>query len=79
MGRTHYSCPVLIALEFSGQIFEKKKSSNINFKENPSSKRRVVPSGQTDGRDEYNKSLSAVLRKRHKTGSKKKTFQNLQI
>ena len=33
-------------LEFSGQIFG--KSSNIKVHENPSSKSRIVPFGQTD-------------------------------
>ena len=41
-----YSCPILIALEFSGQIFE--KSTNIKFHENPSSESRVVPGGRPD-------------------------------
>ena len=34
-------------LEFSRQIYE--KSSNIKFHKNPSSERRVVPWGRTDG------------------------------
>jgi len=42
-----YSCPILMQLEFSGQIFE--KSSNIKFHENPSSGSKDVPCGQTDG------------------------------
>jgi hypothetical protein len=37
-------------LEFSRQVFEKKKSSNIKFNQNPSSESRVVPCGRTDGR-----------------------------
>jgi len=44
-----YSCQVLIKLEFSRQIFE--KYSNINFHENLSSRRRVVPCGRTDRHD----------------------------
>ena len=50
---TCYSCSILIKLEFSGQIFE-KKYSNIKFYENPSSESRVVPFGQTDRHDEAN-------------------------
>jgi len=34
-------------LEFSRQIFE--KSSDIKFRENPSSGGQVVPCGRTDG------------------------------
>ena len=41
-----YSCRILIELEFSRQIFEKR--SNIKFYENPSSGSRVVPCGRTD-------------------------------
>ena len=42
---------VLMKLEFSRQIFE-KKHSNVKFHENPSSWSRVVPRGQTDRHDE---------------------------
>jgi hypothetical protein len=45
--RILYSCPILMKLEFSGQIFE--NYSNIKFHENPSSGSRVVPCGRTDG------------------------------
>jgi hypothetical protein len=38
--------PILMKLEFSGQIFE--KYSNLEFNENPPSGSRVVPYGQTD-------------------------------
>jgi hypothetical protein len=48
MYSTSYSCPILMKLEFSRQIFE--KSSNIKFHENPSSESRVVPFRQTDRR-----------------------------
>jgi hypothetical protein len=41
---TCYSCPILMKVEFSQQIFE--KYSNIKFHENPSSENRVVPCGQ---------------------------------
>ena len=43
MSDTRYSGPVLVKLEFSGQIFE--KYSSIKFHENPYSKRT---GGQTD-------------------------------
>ena len=39
-------------IEFSQQIFEKKKRLNTKFHQNPSSGSRVVPCGQTDGHDE---------------------------
>jgi hypothetical protein len=45
MYSTHYSCRILMKLEFSRQIFE--KVSNIKFHKNPSSGNRV-PCGQTD-------------------------------
>jgi hypothetical protein len=44
----HYSCPILIKLEFSRQFLE--KYSNIIFHGNPSSGSRVVPWGEKDGR-----------------------------
>jgi hypothetical protein len=44
---TLYSCPILMKLEFSRQIFE--KYSNIKFHENPCSGSRVVPCGRTEG------------------------------
>ena len=43
---TRYSCPILIKLEFSRQIFE--KYSNIKFHENPFSGSRVFPCWRTD-------------------------------
>jgi hypothetical protein len=43
--------------DFSRQIFE--KSSNIKFRENPSSGDRAVPSGETDRRtDRYDEANS---------------------
>jgi len=48
MWSTHYSCPALIKLEFSRQVFE--KSSNIRFQENPSSESRVVLCERTERR-----------------------------
>ena len=44
---THYSCDILMKLEFSRQIFE--KYSNTKFREYSSSGSRVVPCGRTDG------------------------------
>jgi hypothetical protein len=41
-----YSCPILIKLEFSRQIFG--KPSNMKLHENPSSGSRVAPCGRTD-------------------------------
>jgi hypothetical protein len=46
MESTCFSCPSLMKLEFSSQIF--KKSLNIKFRENPYSGSRVVPCVQTD-------------------------------
>jgi hypothetical protein len=46
MWSTHYSCQILMKLEFSRQIFE--KYSNINFNEKLSSGSRIVPCGRTD-------------------------------
>ena len=48
--------------EFCQQIFE--KVSNIKFNQNPSSGRRVVACGQTDGRDEANRRFSQFCEKR---------------
>jgi len=47
MSSTGYSCPILMTLEFSKQIFE--KYSNVKFHENTSSGSRVVSCGRTDG------------------------------
>ena len=44
---TLYSCPILMKLEFSEQVFE--KYSNIKFYKNPPSGSRLVPRGQTKG------------------------------
>jgi hypothetical protein len=43
-------------LEFSRHIFG--KSSNVKFRQNPSSTSRVIPCGQTDGHDEANSRFS---------------------
>jgi len=47
---TRYSCPILMKLELSRQIFE--KYSNVIFLENPFSGCRVVSCGRTDGQAE---------------------------
>jgi len=44
----HYSCQMLMKLEFSRKIFE--KHSNIKFYENPSSGSRVLPCEKMDAR-----------------------------
>jgi len=46
MYSTRYSCPILMQLKFSRQIFEKYQ--NIKFHEIPSGWNRDVPCGQTD-------------------------------
>jgi hypothetical protein len=46
MQSTRY-CHIFMKLGFSRQIFE--KYSNTKFHENPSSRSRVVPCGQTNG------------------------------
>jgi hypothetical protein len=55
----HYSCQILMKLEFSRQIVE--KHSNIKFHKNPSSGSRVVPCGQT-GRQIYMMKLTVTFR-----------------
>jgi len=67
MCSTRYSCPILIKLEFSQQIFE--KYSTIKFHENPSSGSRFFSCGQRDRQDEANSRFSqfferALQRKR---------------
>jgi hypothetical protein len=42
-------CQILMKLEFSQQIFE-KKNTNVKYYQNPSSGSRVVPCGRTDVR-----------------------------
>jgi hypothetical protein len=54
---TCYSCPIVMKLEFSQQIFE--KYSNIKFYAYPSSGSRVVPCGRADGhRDRHDEANS---------------------
>jgi len=57
---TRYFCQLSMKLESARQIFE--KYTNIKFKENPSSGRRVAPYGRTDRRtdrhDEANSRFS---------------------
>jgi len=52
MQSTRFSCQILMRIEFSPHIFE--QCSNIKFHENPYSRSRVVPCGQTDRHDETN-------------------------
>ena len=60
MSITLYCCPILMKLEFSGQMFE--KLSNIKFHENLSSGSPVGPRGRAGGRtdrhDEANSRFS---------------------
>jgi len=56
MCSTRYSCPILIKLEFSQQIFE--KYSNITFHENPSSGSQFFHADRGTERTK----LTAVLR-----------------
>jgi hypothetical protein len=53
---TRYSCPILMKLEFSRQIWE--KYSNTKFHENPFSGSRTVPCGRTDKHDVANSGFS---------------------
>jgi hypothetical protein len=53
MWSTRYSCPILMKIEFSRNIFE--KYINIKFHENPSSWSRVVPCGRTNGQTDITK------------------------
>jgi len=46
MSSARYSCPILMKLEISRQIFE--KYSSIKFQENATNGSRVVPCGRTD-------------------------------
>ena len=48
MQSTRFSCHVLTKIEFYGLAFEKKKCSDIKFRDNPSSGSRIAPWGQTD-------------------------------
>jgi len=61
-----YSCPIVMKLEFSWQIFE--KSSKTKFHENPPSGSRVVPCGRTDMAE-----LIVAFRSFAKSALKKKT------
>jgi len=52
MQNNPYFCPILMKLEFPEQILE-----NIKLHENPSSRNRVLPGGQTDRHDDVNRSF----------------------
>jgi len=56
MQSTRYSCPKIVKIEFSWNIFE--KYSNIKFHENTSSGSRVVECWQTDSNYEANSRFS---------------------
>jgi hypothetical protein len=56
MPSARYSCPILIKLEFSSQIFE--KYLNTKLYENPSGGSWVLPCGQTDRQDEASSRFS---------------------
>jgi len=66
--RTRYSCQILTKFEFLTdflQIFE--KYLNLEFHENPSSGRCVVPCGRTDRHEKGNSVFFfAILRTRQK-------------
>jgi len=52
MWGTHYSCQILLKLEFSQKIL--KKNSNIKFHKHPSSESWKVPCQRTDRHTEAN-------------------------
>ena len=66
---TCYSCQVLMKLEFSRRCFD--KSSNVKFHENPSSGRRVVLCGRTDGCHEASSRFSQFCEKHLKISPNK--------
>jgi len=73
---TYSSCPILMKHELSRQIFE--KSSNIKFRENPSSGNRVVAWGQTEGRtDRHNEAKSRFSKFFERTQKIKHPDQNV--
>jgi hypothetical protein len=57
MSSNLYSCPILMKLEFSGQILE--KWLHIKFHYYPSSESWVVPCGKTDGRTDMTRLIVA--------------------
>jgi len=71
----HYSCQILLKLEFFLQIFE--KYSNIKFHENPSSGSRVVPCGRTDGQTD--RTMLIVASSNFANTPKNGTLSNLSI
>jgi hypothetical protein len=58
MSSTHYSCQILIPIEFSGQILG--KYSNTKFHENPISGSRVVSCGRRQTYGQANKTKLTV-------------------
>jgi len=59
MKSTRYSCPILMKLEFSRQVFE--KYSKTKLYENPSSGSRVVPCGRTDGQLDKQRGMTNLI------------------
>ena len=58
MYNTRYSCQILKKIKFSPHMFE--RYSNINFRENPSSRNRVVPCRQNYGQTDMMKVTVAL-------------------
>jgi len=61
-----YFRPILVILEFSPQFFSKNTQIS-NFMKTRPMDGRVVPCGETEGHDEANSRLFAILRTRIKT------------
>jgi len=57
-------CPILMQIEFSGQIFE--KCSNIKLREKPSSGSRVFPCGRTNSHEEAVRKFANAPKNRYK-------------
>ena len=75
---TRYSCQILMQLEFSRQIFEKKKGSYIKFHKNPSSGSRGCSMRMDRQTWRRLQSLLAILRTRLKNVTKKIKANRLQ-
>ena len=74
---TRHSCQFLINPEYSGQIFE--IYSNVRFHENPSSGRRVIPGGQTEGWTVMTKLVVAFRSFANRSGKESKCWTDLSI
>jgi len=64
MYSTRYSCPILIKLEFSRQVFEKYSSTKLY--ENPTSGNPVFLGGETDRQDKANSRFSQLCKRAQK-------------